>query len=55
MPQLNPTPWLFIFLLSWVTFVFIIIPQTTTYTFPNEPTPLSTKALNPELWQWLWY
>nr|ANJ78433.1 ATP synthase F0 subunit 8 [Traversia lyalli] len=55
MPQLNPNPWFFIMLTSWLTFSFIIQPKLLSFT-PYNPlsnkTPLPTKTTP---WTWPWF
>nr|AEF01355.1 ATPase subunit 8 [Adelomyia melanogenys]AEF01361.1 ATPase subunit 8 [Adelomyia melanogenys]AEF01365.1 ATPase subunit 8 [Adelomyia melanogenys] len=54
MPQLNPNPWLFIMILSWLTFSLIIQPKLLSFTptnIPSEKTSTSTKTLP---WPWPW-
>nr|YP_009516312.1 ATP synthase F0 subunit 8 [Hyporhamphus quoyi]AYD91080.1 ATP synthase F0 subunit 8 [Hyporhamphus quoyi] len=50
MPQLNPAPWFAILVFSWLIFLTVIPPKVLAHSFPNEPTPQSTKLLkqNPE-------
>nr|YP_009318406.1 ATP synthase F0 subunit 8 [Goura cristata]CEF52458.1 ATP synthase F0 subunit 8 [Goura cristata minor]ABQ65553.1 ATP synthase F0 subunit 8 [Goura cristata]APA16991.1 ATP synthase F0 subunit 8 [Goura cristata]ATZ68974.1 ATP synthase subunit 8 [Goura cristata]ATZ68987.1 ATP synthase subunit 8 [Goura cristata] len=54
MPQLNPNPWFFIMLLTWLTFSLIIQPKLLTFTSTNPPsnkTPTTTKT-TPWIWPW---
>nr|AAT72190.1 ATP synthase F0 subunit 8 [Gavia immer] len=54
MPQLNPNPWFFIMLASWLTFSLIIQPKLLSFTLTNLPsnkTPATTKT-TPWLWPW---
>nr|YP_010381392.1 ATP synthase F0 subunit 8 [Sarcoramphus papa]UDH54032.1 ATP synthase F0 subunit 8 [Sarcoramphus papa] len=54
MPQLNPNPWLFIMLLSWLTFSLIIQPKLLSFIPTNSPsnkTPTTTKTTP---WTWPW-
>nr|AAX77306.1 ATPase 8 [Cottus paulus] len=55
MPQLNPAPWFAILVFSWLVFLTIIPPKVVTHTFPNEPTPQSTKNHKTEPWTWPWH
>nr|YP_008379259.1 ATP synthase F0 subunit 8 [Aesopia cornuta]AGQ46047.1 ATP synthase subunit 8 [Aesopia cornuta]BBC27520.1 ATPase subunit 8 [Aesopia cornuta] len=55
MPQLNPAPWLAILIFSWLVFLTILPPKTIGHSFPNEPTPLSSKTPKTNPWNWLWY
>nr|YP_009114528.1 ATP synthase F0 subunit 8 [Brachirus orientalis]AHZ58110.1 ATP synthase F0 subunit 8 [Brachirus orientalis]AID59737.1 ATP synthase F0 subunit 8 [Brachirus orientalis] len=54
MPQLNPAPWLGILILSWFAFLTILPPKITAHSFPNEPTPINSKALKADNWNWPW-
>nr|YP_009175870.1 ATP synthase F0 subunit 8 [Sternula albifrons]ALI15695.1 ATP synthase F0 subunit 8 [Sternula albifrons]BCD55717.1 ATP synthase subunit 8 [Sternula albifrons sinensis] len=54
MPQLNPNPWFFIMLTSWLTFSLIIQPKLLSFTPTNPPlnkTHATTKT-NPWTWPW---
>nr|YP_009164669.1 ATP synthase F0 subunit 8 [Forpus passerinus]AJG35640.1 ATP synthase F0 subunit 8 [Forpus passerinus] len=55
MPQLNPNPWFFIMVMSWITFSLILQPKTLSFTSMNPPinkNPMSTKNTP---WTWPWY
>nr|ANJ78421.1 ATP synthase F0 subunit 8 [Xenicus gilviventris] len=54
MPQLNPNPWFFIMLTSWLTFSLLIQPKLLSFTPHNPPynkdfTPTKTSS-----WPWPW-
>nr|ABD58877.1 ATP synthase F0 subunit 8 [Himantopus mexicanus] len=54
MPQLNPNPWFFVMLMSWLTFSFIIQPKLLSFTHTNPPSnkaPTTTKTTS---WTWPW-
>nr|YP_009341698.1 ATP synthase F0 subunit 8 [Amazilia brevirostris]AKL82619.1 ATP synthase F0 subunit 8 [Amazilia brevirostris] len=54
MPQLNPNPWLFIMIMSWLTFSLIIQPKLLSFAptnAPSEKAPTSTKTPS---WPWPW-
>nr|QOD97847.1 ATP synthase F0 subunit 8 [Rostratula benghalensis] len=54
MPQLNPNPWFFILLSSWLTFSLLIQPKLLTFlptNMPSDKTPMYSKT-NP--WPWPW-
>nr|YP_009519835.1 ATP synthase F0 subunit 8 [Picumnus innominatus]ARB52435.1 ATP synthase F0 subunit 8 [Picumnus innominatus] len=54
MPQLNPHPWFFIMILSWLPLTQIIQPKLLSFTHTNLP---SNKALTPTKttpWTWPW-
>nr|QIA97279.1 ATPase 8 [Peucaea humeralis]QIA97280.1 ATPase 8 [Peucaea humeralis]QIA97281.1 ATPase 8 [Peucaea humeralis] len=54
MPQLNPNPWFFIMIASWLTFSLIIQPKILSFVTMN---PLSNKrpavpSTTPWTWPW---
>nr|YP_009227672.1 ATP synthase F0 subunit 8 [Locustella pryeri]AHL16634.1 ATP synthase F0 subunit 8 [Locustella pryeri]BCD55509.1 ATP synthase subunit 8 [Locustella pryeri pryeri] len=51
MPQLNPNPWLFIMLISWLTFSLIIQPKLLSFVSTNPP---SNKTSIPSTTPWTW-
>nr|YP_007625202.1 ATP synthase F0 subunit 8 [Pseudohynobius puxiongensis]ACK38319.1 ATP synthase F0 subunit 8 [Pseudohynobius puxiongensis] len=53
MPQLNPGPWLAIFLMSWVVFLLILTFKISNFNSLNEPT-LKNKKNKPESPYWPW-
>nr|YP_010701432.1 ATP synthase F0 subunit 8 [Channa pulchra]WCJ52941.1 ATP synthase F0 subunit 8 [Channa pulchra] len=55
MPQLNPSPWLAILIISWLTFATIVLPKILTHTFPNILSSLSTNPILAEPWNWPWF
>nr|YP_009019748.1 ATP synthase subunit 8 [Sagittarius serpentarius]AHJ91129.1 ATP synthase subunit 8 [Sagittarius serpentarius]QOD97883.1 ATP synthase F0 subunit 8 [Sagittarius serpentarius] len=56
MPQLNPGPWFFIMLISWLTLSFILQPKILTHISTNTPTNKPNKPLttHPTPWNWPW-
>nr|YP_009231356.1 ATPase subunit 8 [Pictichromis paccagnellae]ALV90034.1 ATPase subunit 8 [Pictichromis paccagnellae] len=52
MPQLDPSPWFAIFLLSWFVFLTVLLPKITNYTFPNNPAPQNTTKPTKQSWNW---
>nr|YP_009164656.1 ATP synthase F0 subunit 8 [Eclectus roratus]AJG35627.1 ATP synthase F0 subunit 8 [Eclectus roratus] len=53
MPQLNPSPWFPIMIMSWLTFSLIIQPKILSFTPTNLPTKTTpTTKNNP--WPWPW-
>nr|AAU07733.1 ATP synthase subunit 8 [Hypsipetes madagascariensis]AAU07739.1 ATP synthase subunit 8 [Hypsipetes madagascariensis]AAU07747.1 ATP synthase subunit 8 [Hypsipetes madagascariensis]AAU07755.1 ATP synthase subunit 8 [Hypsipetes madagascariensis rostratus] len=54
MPQLNPNPWFFIMLSSWLTFSLIIQPKLLSFVSTNLPSSKvpTTSATTP--WSWPW-
>nr|YP_010130052.1 ATP synthase F0 subunit 8 [Heniochus acuminatus]QPZ50525.1 ATP synthase F0 subunit 8 [Heniochus acuminatus] len=55
MPQLDPTPWLTTFSLSWLIFLTVIPPKIMAHVYPNEPSPLGMKKPQAKTWTWPWY
>nr|QOD97833.1 ATP synthase F0 subunit 8 [Fregetta grallaria] len=54
MPQLNPNPWFYIMMTSWLTFSLIIQPKLLSFTTTNPPHNkmlMTTKTLP---WTWPW-
>nr|YP_008144938.1 ATP synthase F0 subunit 8 [Eleutheronema tetradactylum]AGO20433.1 ATPase subunit 8 [Eleutheronema tetradactylum]AMZ79610.1 ATP synthase F0 subunit 8 [Eleutheronema tetradactylum] len=55
MPQLNPAPWLYILIASWVILLTVVFPKTLNYTLPNEPTLQSVDKEKQDSWLWSWH
>nr|AQZ24947.1 ATP synthase F0 subunit 8 [Gyps himalayensis] len=53
MPQLNPAPWLYIMLASWLTLALVIQPKLLPFTPTNSPFNKTTTANTPS-WNWPW-
>nr|YP_002726654.1 ATP synthase F0 subunit 8 [Lissemys punctata]ABK41354.1 ATP synthase F0 subunit 8 [Lissemys punctata] len=53
MPQLNPNPWLFTLLITWLAFTLIYQPKTLSYLQTNNNT-YTHKCLNTNSWNWPW-
>nr|YP_010000421.1 ATP synthase F0 subunit 8 [Nicator chloris]QOD96294.1 ATP synthase F0 subunit 8 [Nicator chloris] len=54
MPQLNPNPWFFIMLISWLTFSLIIQPKLLSFVTMNPPTSKPSTIPTPTPWTWPW-
>nr|YP_006883750.1 ATP synthase F0 subunit 8 [Gnorimopsar chopi]AFS65695.1 ATP synthase F0 subunit 8 [Gnorimopsar chopi] len=54
MPQLNPNPWFFIMLTSWLTFSLIIQPKILTFVSMNPPSKKPPAAPSTTPWTWPW-
>nr|YP_007624687.1 ATP synthase F0 subunit 8 [Tachycineta stolzmanni]AEX37418.1 ATP synthase F0 subunit 8 [Tachycineta stolzmanni] len=54
MPQLNPTPWFFIMLISWLTFSLLIQPKLLTFLSTNPPSNKTPTAPTTSSWTWPW-
>nr|YP_009368339.1 ATP synthase F0 subunit 8 [Gallinago stenura]ARK36833.1 ATP synthase F0 subunit 8 [Gallinago stenura]ASS30590.1 ATP synthase F0 subunit 8 [Gallinago stenura] len=54
MPQLNPNPWFFIMLMSWLTFSLLIQPKLLSLTSTNTPTNKTTTTTKTTSWTWPW-
>nr|YP_009111924.1 ATP synthase F0 subunit 8 [Egretta sacra]AHN95809.1 ATP synthase F0 subunit 8 [Egretta sacra] len=54
MPQLNPSPWFFILLMSWSVFSLIIQPKLLSFATTNPPStkPKVTPKTTPWAWPW---
>nr|QHI42505.1 ATP synthase F0 subunit 8 [Larus canus] len=54
MPQLNPNPWFFIMLTSWLTFSLIIQPKLLSFTPTNHPSNKTHSTIKTTPWTWPW-
>nr|YP_010360235.1 ATP synthase F0 subunit 8 [Opsarius caudiocellatus]UNQ32319.1 ATP synthase F0 subunit 8 [Opsarius caudiocellatus] len=54
MPQLNPDPWFFTLVLSWVVFLTIIPTKVLAYIQPNEPALMDADSHKFGSWNWPW-
>nr|AAZ83462.1 adenosine triphosphate synthase 8 [Chamaea fasciata]AAZ83464.1 adenosine triphosphate synthase 8 [Chamaea fasciata]AAZ83466.1 adenosine triphosphate synthase 8 [Chamaea fasciata]AAZ83468.1 adenosine triphosphate synthase 8 [Chamaea fasciata]AAZ83470.1 adenosine triphosphate synthase 8 [Chamaea fasciata] len=54
MPQLNPSPWFFIMLSSWLAFSLIIQPKISSFTSTNPPSSNTPTTPNTTPWTWPW-
>nr|YP_007624635.1 ATP synthase F0 subunit 8 [Tachycineta bicolor]ADI46456.1 ATP synthase 8 [Tachycineta bicolor]AEX37366.1 ATP synthase F0 subunit 8 [Tachycineta bicolor] len=54
MPQLNPTPWFFIMLISWLTFSLLIQPKVLTFLSTNPPSNKTLTTPTTPSWTWPW-
>nr|ALP81473.1 ATP synthase 8 [Foudia rubra] len=54
MPLLNPNPWFFIMLISWLTFSFIIQPKLLSFVSTNPPSSMTSTTPNTTPWTWPW-
>nr|AAL92793.1 ATPase subunit 8 [Anthracothorax viridis]AAL92837.1 ATPase subunit 8 [Anthracothorax viridis] len=54
MPQLNPNPWLFIMVASWLTFSLIIQPKLLSFMPTNTPSEKTSTPMKTSSWSWPW-
>nr|YP_007506951.1 ATP synthase F0 subunit 8 [Gracupica nigricollis]ABS00743.1 ATPase subunit 8 [Gracupica nigricollis]ABS00745.1 ATPase subunit 8 [Gracupica nigricollis]AEW43576.1 ATP synthase F0 subunit 8 [Gracupica nigricollis]AEW43589.1 ATP synthase F0 subunit 8 [Gracupica nigricollis] len=54
MPQLNPSPWFFIMIITWLTFSLIIQPKVLKFTTTNPPHNKKPKTFKTTPWTWPW-
>nr|QHH24373.1 ATP synthase F0 subunit 8 [Locustella castanea] len=54
MPQLNPTPWFFIMIISWLTFSLIIQPKLLSFVSANPPSNKTETTPDTTPWTWPW-
>nr|YP_009755485.1 ATP synthase F0 subunit 8 [Paradoxornis heudei]ABY73523.1 ATP synthase F0 subunit 8 [Paradoxornis heudei]QIP53962.1 ATP synthase F0 subunit 8 [Paradoxornis heudei] len=54
MPQLNPNPWFFIMLISWLTFSLVIQPKLSSFVSTNPPSHKPPATSNTTPWTWPW-
>nr|ALN11493.1 ATP synthase F0 subunit 8 [Pristimantis fenestratus] len=53
MPQLNPSPWFYIMLSTWILLILITPIKITQLRYLNHPLPKTTLYINkPWLWPW---
>nr|AAP75373.1 ATP synthase 8 [Neopomacentrus filamentosus]AAP75375.1 ATP synthase 8 [Neopomacentrus filamentosus] len=55
MPQLNPSPWFSIFLLSWFVFLVVIPTKLMAHYYPLEALHPTTEFLLLDIWAWPWF
>ncbi|YP_009990809.1 ATP synthase F0 subunit 8 (mitochondrion) [Colius striatus] len=54
MPQLNPNPWFFIMLITWLVFALTIQPKLLSFISPNPPLNKSSAKTKTTSWTWPW-
>nr|ABS00667.1 ATPase subunit 8 [Onychognathus tenuirostris] len=54
MPQLNPNPWFFIMLTSWLTLSLIIQPKLLSFIAMNPPRSKTPETHKTTPWTWPW-
>nr|YP_010000369.1 ATP synthase F0 subunit 8 [Oriolus oriolus]QOD96242.1 ATP synthase F0 subunit 8 [Oriolus oriolus] len=54
MPQLNPNPWFFIMMISWLTYSLIIQPKISQFIPMNPPSNKAPAIPSPTPWTWPW-
>nr|Q9TBJ1.1 RecName: Full=ATP synthase protein 8; AltName: Full=A6L; AltName: Full=F-ATPase subunit 8 [Guira guira]AAD56462.1 ATPase 8 [Guira guira] len=54
MPQLNPNPWFFTMLTTWLTFLLLIQPKLLSFIMTNPPINKSSKHTKTPSWTWPW-
>nr|YP_009490564.1 ATP synthase F0 subunit 8 [Ara tricolor]AWH62784.1 ATP synthase F0 subunit 8 [Ara tricolor]AWH62797.1 ATP synthase F0 subunit 8 [Ara tricolor] len=54
MPQLNPSPWLFIMITSWLALSLIFQPKTLSFTSTNPPANKTSATTKNHPWTWPW-
>nr|YP_009721029.1 ATP synthase F0 subunit 8 [Muscicapa latirostris]QGM79827.1 ATP synthase F0 subunit 8 [Muscicapa latirostris] len=54
MPQLNPNPWFFIMLTTWLTFSLIIQPKILAFITMNPPSSKTPTTPKTTPWTWPW-
>ncbi|YP_665727.1 ATP synthase F0 subunit 8 (mitochondrion) [Gavialis gangeticus] len=50
MPQLNPKPWLMVFLTTWFMLIIATHPKIASLKFMNNPAPFHPTPIKP--WPW---
>nr|ACD81900.1 ATP synthase F0 subunit 8 [Ophisaurus attenuatus] len=54
MPQLNPSPWLFILVLSWLTLMMLFLTKTQNAHFHSTPAHYQMNKQEACTWLWPW-
>nr|YP_009685937.1 ATP synthase F0 subunit 8 [Scriptaphyosemion cauveti]QDW10570.1 ATP synthase F0 subunit 8 [Scriptaphyosemion cauveti] len=54
MPQLDPAPWFYILVISWLVFITIIPPKVLAHHVHNDPNTQDTKTPTMDPWNWPW-
>nr|YP_009504821.1 ATP synthase F0 subunit 8 [Bubo bubo]AWM99535.1 ATP synthase F0 subunit 8 [Bubo bubo]QFQ52172.1 ATP synthase F0 subunit 8 [Bubo bubo]QFQ52185.1 ATP synthase F0 subunit 8 [Bubo bubo]QFQ52198.1 ATP synthase F0 subunit 8 [Bubo bubo]QFQ52211.1 ATP synthase F0 subunit 8 [Bubo bubo] len=54
MPQLNPTPWFYTMLATWLTLSLIIQPKLLSFTSTNLPSHKAPAPTKTTPWTWPW-
>ncbi|YP_009944822.1 ATP synthase F0 subunit 8 (mitochondrion) [Aphelocoma coerulescens] len=54
MPQLNPNPWFFILLISWLTYSMVIQPKLASFISMNPPSDKIQTTPTTTPWTWPW-
>nr|ARU09772.1 ATP synthase subunit 8 [Eleutheronema tetradactylum]QVT11302.1 ATP synthase F0 subunit 8 [Eleutheronema rhadinum]ARU09774.1 ATP synthase subunit 8 [Eleutheronema tetradactylum]ARU09776.1 ATP synthase subunit 8 [Eleutheronema tetradactylum]ARU09778.1 ATP synthase subunit 8 [Eleutheronema tetradactylum] len=55
MPQLNPAPWLYILVTSWIILLIVVLPKILDFIIPNELTLQSANKVKQDSWLWPWF
>nr|AHJ11110.1 ATP synthase F0 subunit 8 [Aegithalos concinnus concinnus]AHJ11123.1 ATP synthase F0 subunit 8 [Aegithalos concinnus talifuensis] len=54
MPQLNPNPWFFIMIMTWLSFSLLIQPKLLQFLSTNPPSSKAPKTSTTTPWTWPW-
>nr|YP_009040550.1 ATP synthase F0 subunit 8 [Aegithalos glaucogularis]AHJ11084.1 ATP synthase F0 subunit 8 [Aegithalos glaucogularis]AHJ11097.1 ATP synthase F0 subunit 8 [Aegithalos glaucogularis vinaceus] len=54
MPQLNPNPWFFIMIMTWLSFSLLIQPKLLTFLSTNPPSSKVPTTSSTTPWTWPW-
>nr|AAY68171.1 ATPase 8 [Cophosaurus texanus] len=55
MPQLNPSPWFLILLMTWAVLMIIYLNKTLNMLHPNFPMKHQSEEKPSTPWTWPWY
>nr|AEX10789.1 ATPase8 [Phrynosoma cornutum] len=55
MPQLNPSPWFLILLMTWAVLMLVFLNKTLNMSYPNSPTQSQPKSNPHTPWTWPWF
>nr|YP_009685586.1 ATP synthase F0 subunit 8 [Scriptaphyosemion bertholdi]QDT76382.1 ATP synthase F0 subunit 8 [Scriptaphyosemion bertholdi] len=54
MPQLDPAPWFYILVISWLVFITFIPSKVLAHQVHNDPNAQSTEKPMTNPWNWPW-
>nr|WNH21755.1 ATP synthase F0 subunit 8 [Sparisoma radians] len=55
MPQLNPSPWFTILIISWIIFLTVVPEKILSHIFPNDPDTNLSLHSKTDPWSWPWH
>nr|YP_010957307.1 ATP synthase F0 subunit 8 [Chromis acares]QUJ18282.1 ATP synthase protein 8 [Chromis acares]WMY90608.1 ATP synthase F0 subunit 8 [Chromis acares]WNH23857.1 ATP synthase F0 subunit 8 [Chromis acares] len=55
MPQLNPSPWLFVMLFGWAAFLLSVPHKVIAFSFCIDASPPTLDKQEMQSWNWPWH